>query len=200
MGFSRRSPRGQPRSDRAPTTSTVATERRIPGGHLEELTMRPTRILATTAAILGLAVAACGGTAGGVGQQAPAATVAPSAAIVGPYPDVVMPEPLRGTWIANVQRPGPSTGLWRLRISEHAMELKNPGSASDTDFFWVMTDKIDGSSFHVASDDGCPAVSYAYTITGDELVMTTTRAQPSTTDDTCGDPVVIFTTPFKRDS
>src|SRR5262245_52130313 len=83
--------------------------------------------LTVLAAAFAVVLAACGSaTSGGAGQQAPAATVAAATPIVGPYPSVVMPERLRGTWYANVQRPGPSNGIWRLRISEHAMQLKNP--------------------------------------------------------------------------
>ena len=80
------------------------------------------------------------------------------------------------------------------------MELKNPGSASDSDYFWLPADRIDGTSFHLAQDSGCPEITYQYTVTGSQLVMTTTRPQPTTTNDTCGDPVVILTTPWKRDS
>jgi hypothetical protein len=159
--------------------------------------------LVVLTALTAIAFAACGGSIQGAGQQAPATTVAaaPSATPrIAPYPDVVMPESLRGTWIANVQRPGPSNGIWRLRVSEHGMELKNPAAGSDEDFFWVMTDRIDGTSFHIAHDADCPELTFSWKVTGDELVMTTSRPQPTTTDDLCGDPVVTLTTPFKRDS
>jgi hypothetical protein len=153
--------------------------------------------LGVLVSVLGIALAACSGTTTGGGQQAAAGTVAPSSAAV-PYPNVVMPEALRGTWIANVQRPGPSSGNWRLRIGDHLMELKNPESADDSGYFWVWTDRIDGTSFHIAADGGCPDLSFSYTLTGGQLVMTTNRPQPTTTDDTCGDPVVILTTPWTR--
>jgi hypothetical protein len=145
-------------------------------------------------ATIAIALAACSGSPGGAGQQA-AATVVPvsSAPAAVPFPSVVMPEQLRGTWIANVQRPGPSSGIWRLRISEHLMELKNPGVASDADYFWLWTDRIDGSSFHMASDADCSTADYTWAISGGQLLMTTSN-------DACGDRKVILTTPFKLDS
>ena len=169
------------------------------------MTMNRAR-LGVLVSILGVLIAACSGSTTGAGQQGAAATVAPiPAAPSAPadfvaYPGVVMPEALRGVWVANVQRPGPSTGIWRLRITEHVMWLKNPGSASDADYFETHTDRIDDRSFHQLADGDCPEITYQYTVTGDQLIMTTTRPQPTSTDDLCGDGVVIMTTPFKRDA
>jgi len=152
------------------------------------------RRLAIGAAIA-IALAACNGSPGGVGQQAAAGTPAPVSSVPAavPFPSVVMPKELLGVWTANVQRPGPSSGVWRLRVSEHLMELKNPGGASDADYFWLWTDRIDGSSFHMASDADCGTADYTWAISGGQLLMTTSN-------DACGDRKVILTTPFKLDS
>jgi len=172
------------------------------------MTMNGAR-MAVLVSVLGVLIAACSGSTTGTAQQGaaatamtaapiPAATSAPADFVA--YPGVVMPEALRGVWIANVQRPGPSSGLWRLRITEHVMWLKNPVSASDADYFVTHTDRIDDKSFHQRAADDCPEITYQYTVTGDQLILTTTRPQPTSTDDVCGDGVVIMTTPFKRDS
>ena len=157
--------------------------------------MRPTRIIATGAAILALVLGACSAsTTSGTGQQAPAATVAPASTgpTTVPFPGVSMPSELLGVWTANVQREGPTSGIWRLRVTDHLMELKNPQGASDADYFWLWTDRIDGTSFHEAADADCSQATYQWAITAGQLVMTTA-------DDTCGDRKVILTTPFKRD-
>jgi hypothetical protein len=168
---------------------------------MEEPAMRSTRIIATGAAILALVLGACSGsTTSGTGQQAPAATVAPASTgpTTVPFPGVVMPKELLGTWIADVRQPGPSTGLWRLRVTEHLMELKNPAAASDADYFWLWTDKIDGKTFHMAADADCPAATYSWALQAGQLVMTSTDDTSKNTP--CSDRHVVLTTPFKLDS
>ena len=158
-----------------------------------------TRLIAF-AMVVGVALAACGSATSGSGQQAPASLQVPASAVPTtlPFPSVVMPKELLGVWIANVQKPGPSNGIWRLRITEHLMELKNPAAASDADYFWLWTDRIDGTSFHMAADSDCKGATYTWAIQGGQLLMTT--ADDARTSDPCGDRTVTLTTPFKRDS
>jgi len=160
-------------------------------------TMHRHRVLVLIA-VVGLILAACGGSTQGVAQQGAAATVAaPStAATTLPFPDVVMPKDLLGVWTANVQRPGPSNGLWRIRITEHLMELKNPAAASDSDYFWLWTDRIDDRTFHMAADADCPAATYTWSVQASQLVMTTT--DDNSTNDPCSDRMVTLPTPFTR--
>jgi hypothetical protein len=147
-------------------------------------------------AIVAIALGACSGTSAGAGQQGAAASVAPASAVptTVPYPDVAMPAALRGIWTARIQGGnGPAEGIWRLRVTEHLMELKNPHEATDAGYFSLSADRIDGTSFHLASDADCGTADYTWAVSGSQLVM-------STANDTCGDRKTVLTTPFKLDS
>jgi hypothetical protein len=154
-------------------------------------------------AIVAIALGACSGMPGGAGQQGAAASqhraaasVAPASAVPTtlPFPNVVMPAELRGVWAARIQGAnGPAEGIWRLRVTEHLMELKNPHDATDDGYFWLWTDRIDGTSFHMASDADCQPATYTWALTGTQLTLTTA-------DDACGDRKIVLTTPWHRDS
>src|SRR5262245_6575300 len=98
--------------------------------------MRTTaRLLVPGLLLVASILAGCGASAG-PGQQAAAATAAPTATPLPPEAEnAPIPEAFRGVWTTDLRTGGQSHGAWRLRITEHEMELLNPVAKSDSDYF-----------------------------------------------------------------
>ena len=129
------------------------------------------------AALLFLAtilLAACGSGNPRPGQQAAAATPAPTAT---PLPsDGPIPDGFIGVWTADLQSGTQSHGLWTLRITENDMALLNPAPNGDHQFFSIhpRAATTEGVSFY--DDPECLGASYRWQLVGDSLTFTSDHA------------------------
>jgi hypothetical protein len=125
--------------------------------------------------LAGVLVTGCGsGASLGGGQQAAAATSAPSPTELpsdGPIPDAFL-----GTWTVVRDSGTQSHGTWTLRITREDMQLLNPVAKSDAEFFSLNPRAAteEGVSFY--TDPDCLGASYRWSLAGDALTFTTDHA------------------------
>ena len=133
-----------------------------------------------------LLLAGCGSAGGVPGQQAAAATAAPSAAAL------QIPEALLGTWEADVVGTSASAGTWTLRITADDMELLNPIATSEDEYVSINPKTISDTGLTLWEEPDCEAAEYEWSIDGGSLTFEAVK-------DTCIDrPAVLTTTAWQR--